>query len=101
MDNTLKNKYLILDEPLTHLDIFYEIKIMNFIKKIAKNGIGILIILHDLNIAQKFSNKIAIFSEGKLKCHGQTSEVLVPKKLKETYGLDMNVYTNPNYIKYF
>ena len=101
MDNNLKNKYLILDEPLTHLDIYYEIKIMNLIKKIAKTGVGILIILHDLNIAQKFSNKIAIFSKGKLKYYGQTLEVLVPKNLKETYGLNMHVYKNPNYIKYF
>ena len=101
MNNAEKNKYLFLDEPLTHLDIYYEIKIMHLIKKIAKNGVGILIILHDLNIAKKFSNKIAIFSKGELKCHGETSEVLVPKNLKETYGLDMCVYKNPSYIKYF
>ena len=101
MDNSLKNKYLILDEPLTHLDIYYEIKIMNLIKKIAKTGVGILMILHDLNIAQKFSNKIAIFSKGKLKSYGQTSKVLVSKNLKETYGLDMHVHKNPNYIQYF
>ena len=101
MDKFFKNKYLFLDEPLTHLDIYYEIKMMNLIKKIAKSGVGILIILHDLNIAQKFSNKIAIFSKGKLKYFGQTSEVLVPKNLKETYGLDMRVYKNPKYIEYF
>ena len=101
MNNSINNKYLILDEPLTHLDIYYEIKIMHLIKKIAKNGVGILIILHDLNIAQKFSNKIAIFSKGKLKYYDKTSKVLIPKNLKETYGLDMQVYKNPSYIKYF
>ena len=60
------NKYLILDEPLTNLDIFFEVKIMELIKKKAKDGLGVLVILHDLNITQKFSDKVAILKEGEL-----------------------------------
>tara|TARA_B100001057_G_scaffold243372_1_gene243739 strand:- start:642 stop:1415 length:774 start_codon:yes stop_codon:yes gene_type:complete len=95
------NKYLILDEPLTNLDIFFEIKIMELIKKKARDGLGVLVILHDLNITQKFSDKVAILKEGELKFYGNTQSVLNSKNLSNVYGLDMKINQDPLFIKYF
>ena len=95
------NKYLILDEPLTNLDIFFEIKIMELIKKKAMDGLGVLVILHDLNITQKFSDKVAILKEGELKFYGNTQSVLNSKNLSNVYGLDMKINQDPLFIKYF
>ena len=95
------NKYLILDEPLTNLDIFFEVKIMELIKKKARDGLGVLVILHDLNITQKFSDKVAILKEGELKFYGNTQSVLNSNNLSNVYGLDMKIYQDPLFIKYF
>ena len=92
------NKYLILDEPLTNLDIFFEIKIMELIKKKARDGLGVLVILHDLNITQKFSDKVAILKEGELKFYGNTQSVLNSKNLSNVYGLDMKINQDPLFI---
>ena len=95
------NKYLILDEPLTNLDIFFEVKIMELIKKKARDGLGVLVILHDLNITQKFSDKVAILKEGELKFYGNTQSVLNSNNLSNVYGLDMKIHQDPLFIKYF
>ena len=95
------NKYLILDEPLTNLDIFFEVKIMELIKKKARDGLGVLVILHDLNITQKFSDKVAILKEGELKFYGNTQSVLNSNNLSNVYGLDMKINQDPLFIKYF
>ena len=95
------NKYLILDEPLTNLDIFFEVKIMELIKKKAKDGLGVLVILHDLNITQKFSDKVAILKEGELKFYGNTQSVLNSNNLSNVYGLNMKINQDPLFIKYF
>ena len=95
------NKYLILDEPLTNLDIFFEVKIMELIKKKARDGLGVLVILHDLNITQKFSDKVAILKEGELKFYGNTQSVLNSNNLSNVYGLNMKINQDPLFIKYF
>ena len=95
------NKYLILDEPLTNLDIFFEVKIMELIKKKARDGLGVLVILHDLNITKKFSDKVAILKEGELKFYGNTQSVLNSNNLSNVYGLDMKINQDPLFIKYF
>ena len=47
------SRYLLLDEPFTNLDIFHELKMLKIIKSYLSKNIGILIVLHDLNIARK------------------------------------------------
>ena len=50
------SRYLMLDEPTSNLDLSHQIKLMNMLKKLANNGVGILLILHDLNLAFNFSD---------------------------------------------
>ena len=48
------SRYLMLDEPTSNLDLSHQIKLMNMLKKLANDGVGILLILHDLNLAFNF-----------------------------------------------
>ncbi len=96
------NKYAFMDEPLSNLDLFYEIKVLKIIQSIAKSqGIGILLVIHDLNLATKFSDKIALMDKGKLISYGAPEKVMKPKILKSIYKLDIKIQKKPFWINYF
>ena len=68
--------YMLLDEPTANLDLYFEIKLMEIIKKKAVNNVGVFLILHDLNLAAKFSDKIALINKGKIVSYGTPREAV-------------------------
>ena len=92
--------YMLLDEPTANLDLYFEIKLMKIIKKKAVDNVGVFLILHDLNLAAKFSDKIALINKGKIVSYGTPREVLEPNILEEIYNLKMDVDTNLK-VSYF
>tara|TARA_Y100000768_G_scaffold379291_1_gene354810 strand:+ start:186 stop:959 length:774 start_codon:yes stop_codon:yes gene_type:complete len=94
-------RYMFLDEPTANLDILHEQKMMKLIQKKRDEGLGILLILHDLNLAAKYSDQIALFNEGKLVDKGLPKTVLTEDTLSTVYGLKMNVEKNPFRINYY
>ena len=98
---SLEPRYMFLDEPTANLDILHEQKMMKLIEKKKNEGIGVLLILHDLNLAAKYSNRIAIFSNGELADIGKPKTVLTDKTLSSIYGLEMKIDKNPFRINYY
>ena len=92
--------YMLLDEPTANLDLYFEIKLMEIIKNKAVNNVGVFLILHDLNLAAKFSDKIALINKGKIVSYGTPREVLKPNILEEIYNLKMDVDANLK-VSYF
>ena len=91
-----ENKYALLDEPLANLDLFYEIEVLKIIRRVSRDqGIGIMLIIHDLNLAAKFSNQIALLHSGEIKDYGKPKDVLRPSILKTIYRMNMKVQRNP------
>ena len=95
------SRYMLLDEPTANLDLSHELKLIRLLKKKSKEGIGILLIIHDLNLASKFSNKIAILSKGFLSAIGTPSEVFNNKLLSNIFGLPMTVNPETLRVTYF
>ena len=72
-----ENKYALLDEPLANLDLFYEIDVLKIIRNVSRDqGLGILLIIHDLNLAAKFSDQIALLHLGEIKDYGKPKKFL-------------------------
>ena len=94
-------RYMFLDEPTANLDILHEQKMMKLIQKKRDEGLGILLILHDLNLAAKYSDQIALFNDGKLVDKGLPKTVLKEDTLSAVYGLKMHVEKNPFRINYY
>ena len=92
--------YILLDEPTANLDILHEQKMMKKIRNKASEGIGVMIVLHDINIAAKYSDKIAFIKEGRLEEVGSPSKVLEENKLSAIYELPMKINENPFRITY-
>lgn len=86
---TQNPEFLLLDEPCSSLDLVYESSLLFQLKEIAKNKrIGILISIHDVNLAGKFGNKVLLMPVEKKGIFGNTEEVLNLSNLSQTYGVE-------------
>ena len=99
--NSNDPKYLFLDEPTANLDLTYEIKLLNIVKEVAQEGAGVMLVLHDLNLAAKFSDKVAILKGGSLIDIGLPIDVLKSTLLSEIYEIDVEVKNDPLLISYY
>ncbi len=87
---------LILDEPTNHLDIQYTLEIMELMRKLNREqGITVFAVLHDINMAARFSDRMIVLSEGSKVKDGPVSEVLREDVLKPVYSIDLVVRENP------
>ena len=94
-------KYFLLDEPISCTDIYFELQVMQIIRKIANTGTGVLIIIHDLNLAFKFSDEIILMAKSRVIKVGTPSKVFEEKTLSDVYGLEMKITNNPLRIYYY
>lgn len=90
-----KSSILCLDEPTTYLDIFYQIELMELVKKLNKeNSLTIVMVLHDINQAIKYSDHIILMKEGKILCEGSPKETVTAERMKEVYGVEVIIQTH-------
>ncbi|MCD6521147.1 ABC transporter ATP-binding protein [Candidatus Calescamantes bacterium] len=89
-------KLLLLDEPTAHLDIAHKVKILDLIRRLNKKyGLTVLIILHDLNLASQYCDRLILLKEGKIYKIGTPSEVLTYQIIEEVYQTVVIVKENP------
>ena len=94
-------RYMFLDEPTANLDLSFELQLIRLLKTKSKKGIGILLIMHDLNLASKFSDKIAILDKGHLCAFGTPLEVYESKMLSDVFGLSIEVDPTTLQVSYY
>ena len=88
---------LLLDEPTTHLDMHHQVAILTLVRGLAKQeGTAVLIVLHDLNLASTFADRIALLVDGSVVTHGRPSEVISHKQLSAIYGDSITVFPRPD-----
>ncbi len=97
-----QSKIVLFDEPTTFLDINYKIEFMEMLESLVRDGFIIIVILHDLNLAAQFCDKVLLLRDGKIKAFGTIEETLTKENIKEVYDLDTivrkNIYTNSIFI---
>jgi iron complex transport system ATP-binding protein len=97
-----ETKIILLDEPISHLDIHHQIEIMNQLKQLNQNkNITIIAVLHDLNIAAAYSDQMILMHECGIYKDGTPEEVLTEEIIKKVYGLDVYITKNPKTGKTF
>ena len=79
---------LLMDEPTSHLDVRYQIQIMELAKSL---GITVITSFHDLNLASAMCDNILVLNQGKLVCQGTPQEVLTREMLSDVFGVCAHV----------
>ncbi|MFD1850828.1 ABC transporter ATP-binding protein [Oceanobacillus bengalensis] len=84
--------YVLLDEPLNNLDMKHSVQIMKILRKLVDDlGKTVVIVLHDINFASVYSDRIVALKDGKLVKNGPTQDIINSKALREIYDMDIPV----------
>ena len=97
-----KTSVLLLDEPTTYLDICHQYEIMELIRELNKKlGITIVMVLHDLNQASQYSDRVLVLRDGKKYIEGEVKIVLTKELVREIYRVESEVqyYNGVPYFK--
>ncbi len=93
---TQEPKLLLLDEPTTHLDISHQVGILDLIKRLNKElGFTVIMVLHDLNLASQYCQRLILINEGRIHKMGPPDEVLTYQIIEEVYKTVVVVEKNP------
>ena len=89
-------KLLLLDEPTAHLDIAHQVEILDLIKRLNKElGITIIMVLHDLNLASEYCQRLILINKGKIDKMGTPEDVLTYHVIEEVYKTVVVVERSP------
>lgn len=87
---------LLLDEPTTYLDIHHQLETLNIIQRLnQKTEQTVVMVLHDINQAIKYSDQIVVMNEGRVIKTGTPSEVLTNEVLNEVFNINGKIITDP------
>ena len=94
---------ILLDEPTSSLDMNHQIEIMDFLTKLNKEKkLTVITVLHDINLASRYSNKLILIKDGRVIDRGSPAEVVTEENMRDAYNLeaaiDLNRYTNKTYL---
>lgn len=85
-------EYILLDEPLNNLDMKHSVQIMKILRRLVDElGKTVVIVLHDINFASVYSDRIVALKDGKVVKDGPTNEIIQSKALKEIYDMDIPI----------
>lgn len=87
---------LLLDEPTSHLDLQYQVSLLELVRELAKeNNLAVLVAMHDLNLAARYADRVALMVAGSIKAIGTPKEVLQPDIIADAYCLPVQVVKHP------
>ena len=87
---------LLLDEPTTFLDIGHQLEVLELVRRLNRErGMTIILVLHDLNHAARYSDRMVALNEGRIVADGPPAGVLTPDMLAEVFGVRAHILTDP------
>jgi len=88
---------LLLDEPTTYLDLPHQIEILNLIQRLQKDrGLTVAMVLHDINLAARYSDHIIAVKDGEILMQGTPSEIVTAANMRAIYHLDCTILSDPH-----
>lgn len=89
-------RYLFLDEPTAGLDLKHQAMILRIARDFAEAGGGVLAVLHDLNLAATFADRIAVIEGGRIAAFGTPREVITDGVIRRSFDVDLEVSRTPS-----
>ena len=89
-------KVLLLDEPTTFLDLHYQLQLLELLKRLNRqHALAIITVLHDVNLAARYSDRLAFLRQGHLWAVGTPTEMLTPPTLREVFDIEVDILPTP------
>lgn len=87
---------LLLDEPTTYLDINYQLQLLELLKQLnQQQKLTLITVLHDVNLAARYSDRLALLKQGCLFTLGTPKEVLIPENIAQVFNVDVVILQTP------
>jgi len=93
---TQQPQLLLLDEPTSHLDITHQVHILNVLQQLNQEmGLSVLMVIHDLNLASEYCDRLILVNQGKIHTQGTPEEVLTFQNIEDVYKTVVVTQNNP------
>lgn len=89
-------RWLLADEPLANLDPAHQLRTLGVLREAAGAGAGVVVVLHDLNLAMRLADKLLLLHEGRVVAHGPPATVLTPARIAQAYGIAAHMGATPD-----
>ena len=91
-----QTEVLFLDEPTTYLDLSHSIDVLDLVRELRDSlDRTIVMVLHDLNLAARYSDNLVLMGSGGIRAQGAPADVITPGLLRDVFGLDALVVDDP------
>lgn len=91
-----QSQFLLLDEPLAALDIAHQVEVMELVHKLSRElNLGVIIVIHDINLASRYCDHLVALHSGKLLAQGDAHQIVNTPSLQAIYGIELNVISHP------
>ena len=87
--------WLLLDEPVSSLDIGHQFLVMDLVQDYAARGGGVIAVMHDLNLAAMYSDQVLLMKNGRIAAYGKPAEAITSGTLSQAYGCTLRIGTAP------
>lgn len=88
-------RFLLLDEPTSNLDLSHQHETLTIARNFAARGVGVLVILHDLNLASEYADRIVLLSGGTIHAQGSPVQALTEKHVRTVFNVDVEIIPHP------
>lgn len=95
LENKVENKLLLLDEPLNNLDVAHQFKTLHLIKEFTEQENTALVVLHDLNIAAQFADRLILLNKGGIEMFDKPEKVLTTERITRVYQYPCIITPHP------
>ncbi|MDO8963688.1 MAG: ABC transporter ATP-binding protein [Coriobacteriia bacterium] len=86
---------LLLDEPTSHLDLNHRLQVLDLIRSLADDGLAVLAVFHDLDMAARYADRLAVVHDGRLEAAAAPDAVLTGEALARVFGVAAVIGTDP------
>ncbi|MEJ2763727.1 heme ABC transporter ATP-binding protein [Photobacterium sp. MCCC 1A19761] len=86
---------LMLDEPTSALDLAHQHRTLQVARELARSGAAVIVVIHDLNLAAQYADRLVIINQGKVQADGTPWQALTPEIIQRVYGWPVHVSKHP------
>ncbi|HYF69077.1 MAG TPA: heme ABC transporter ATP-binding protein [Ohtaekwangia sp.] len=94
-EETVYPRYILLDEPTSNMDIAQQQFMFNLVKNICPRNIGVMAIVHDVNLAIQYADNICMMRNGEVIDSGKSFDVFTKTNIEKTFCCKVNIYHDP------